>query len=295
MRVRALSGTNDAIVLGRDPNSGGGSFTVHNPNGNIAAQIYPTSHDSGTSYNGAIALNNNSGQWRARLLSYAYGLLQLRDSSGNTAVQAYGASSGGTADIRNSAGTVLVQAYCANTGGVLLIKNPAGNTAVMFNTISHDSGSHYNGRFALNDYSGAERVCAYAYPYGRLAVKGSSGTNDTILLSGNTGIVSCTSVSQSSSRKIKKNIEPISEEEALKLLELEPVSFDFKDEDMGSDQRGFIAEDVKAILPNIVSDEQDGRPMGINYIQLVPYLVKMVQIQQARINELEQRLTDKGV
>ena len=105
-------------------------------------------------------------------------------------------------------------------------------------------------------------------------------------------------ITQGSSRKIKKNIKPLSEEEALKILELEPVSFDYK-KDFGGDKdhRGFIAEDVDKILPNLTTEEQGDEkdlkhftPMSLSYNEMIPYLVKVVQIQQEQINALKQEL-----
>lgn len=86
-----------------------------------------------------------------------------------------------------------------------------------------------------------------------------------------------------SSRKVKENIEDITLEEAKKVLELNPVSFDYID---GSkDERGFIAEDVAEVLPNLVTPEEDDIPASLNYIGIIPYLVKVIQDQEKRLDE----------
>ena len=105
-------------------------------------------------------------------------------------------------------------------------------------------------------------------------------------------------ITQGSSRKIKKNIKPMTDEEASKLLDLEPVYFDYiKEYGGGKDHRGFIAEDVKSILPNLVldesGDEKDHKhflPASLNYIEIIPYLVKLCQMQQEQIDYLENRV-----
>lgn len=106
-------------------------------------------------------------------------------------------------------------------------------------------------------------------------------------------------ITQGSSRKIKENIKPIDEEEALKILELEPVSFDYKEKfGGGKDHRGFIAEDVDKILPNLTTpeygDESDLKhftPMSLTYTEMIPYLVKVAQMQQKKIESLEERIS----
>ena len=100
-----------------------------------------------------------------------------------------------------------------------------------------------------------------------------------------------------SSRKVKDNIEDMTEDDAKTILKLNPVTFDYK---CGlTDQRGLIAEDVAEIIPNAVfypngetkesykyNEEKPMDVPGIDYTKFVPYLIKMVQIQQREIDEL---------
>lgn len=89
---------------------------------------------------------------------------------------------------------------------------------------------------------------------------------------------------QTSARKFKKNIKSMTEDEANKLLELNPVSFDFKDENKGgNDHRGFIVDEVNPILPNLVGDSEE----SLNYVELIPYLVKKIQMMDKEIKELQ--------
>ena len=128
---------------------------------------------------------------------------------------------------------------------------------------------------------------------GSLALFNSAETN-TILGSGDTGNVRCVSLTQTSSRKVKKNIKDMTSEEARKLLELEPVSFDYKNEEQGTYRRGFIAEDVAKVIPNVVTPETENAPASLDYIQLIPYLVKVAQDQQKDIEELKKKIEKLG-
>ena len=100
-----------------------------------------------------------------------------------------------------------------------------------------------------------------------------------------------------SARRFKENIKALTEEEAEKILDVEVVSFDYK-ADMGISteeerhgKRGVIAEQVEPIIPSVVTyrEEEDGetRIYGVDYSKFVPYLIKMVQMQQKEIDELK--------
>ena len=177
-------------------------------------------------------------------------------------------SNGLEGSFKNGNGTQIVSIYKASSGGgALSIGNNAGQqVALLYANTAHGA---------------------------TLAMGNSSGTT-TITESADTGNITCVSLTQTSSRKVKKNITDMTSEEARKLLELEPVSFDYKDEAQGKDRRGFIAEDVAKVLPNVVTPETENAPASLDYVQLVPYLVKMVQEQQKDIEELKKKIEKLG-
>lgn len=104
----------------------------------------------------------------------------------------------------------------------------------------------------------------------------------------------------SSSYRVKENIRDITEEEALKILNVNVVKFDYKEgfEDGLKNQTGVIAEEVKEIIPEVVSISEsydETKPIDparnpsptVDYGKFAPYLIKMVQMQQERIEKLE--------
>jgi hypothetical protein len=128
-------------------------------------------------------------------------------------------------------------------------------------------------------------------------------------LAGNTYIpVFGASFTNPSSRLVKENIINMSEEEAKKILLLNPVDFDYIKEFGGEkNQRGLIAEDVLNIIPSCVtvpdgySEEEfdaskgiKNKVLAIDYSKLVPYLIKMVQIQQEEIEKLKEAMKKEG-
>ena len=107
----------------------------------------------------------------------------------------------------------------------------------------------------------------------------------------------------SSSRRVKENIRDISEQEAKKLLDVNIVKFDYKKDwnDGEKNLSGVIAEDVIKIYPETVHifddynpdlppDAATNLPPEVDYRRFVPYLIKMVQIQQKEIDELKAKI-----
>ena len=91
---------------------------------------------------------------------------------------------------------------------------------------------------------------------------------------------------------MKENIEELSLDEALKILQLVAVSFDFINHEQGTDQRGFIAEDVAEIIPELVIPETDEHPASLNYLEMIPYMQTVIKNHEKKITELEKRITD---
>lgn len=105
-------------------------------------------------------------------------------------------------------------------------------------------------------------------------------------------------VHTTSSRVVKENIVDITDDDAKKVLDVKPVEFDYKKSKKHS--QGMIAEEVYPIFPNLVDIPKDWDEDSytedmmdvptLNYTGFIPYMIKMIQIQQNEINELKERL-----
>lgn len=195
------------------------------------------------------------------------GELDLYNGGGTARhVRLYSDNAGGQLYLTNTSGTSLLSAYTDTNGGHLVIKNVSGNSVAQF-----DVGS------------GNKDGIMYLFKADHTA---------TIWALGHTGNITCVSLTQTSSRKVKENIKPIEDSE--KILDLQAVSFDFKDKSFGTDKRGFIAEDVAEVLPNLVTPEEDGKPASLNYVDMIPYLQDVIKKQEERIKVLEEKITNLG-
>lgn len=97
---------------------------------------------------------------------------------------------------------------------------------------------------------------------------------------------------QTSARKYKENIQSITEEEAQALLKIEPVSFDYKEN--GIHTYGFIADDIDELIPDnpYVLHDDEGSPDAVPYTAFVAPMLKLIQMQEERIAELEAKVAN---
>lgn len=173
----------------------------------------------------------------------------------------------------------------------------------------------YGGNFSIYTNSGIFQFCnskgtqtariqsngTFGAATGGTAIVGSAIYCQTTWSGGAFSAVYGASFTNPSSRLVKENIIDMSEEEAKKILLLNPVDFDYIKEFGGEKkQRGLIAEDVLKIIPSCVTvpeeySESDFAPekgimnkvLAIDYSKLIPYLIKIVQMQQEEIEALK--------
>lgn len=90
-----------------------------------------------------------------------------------------------------------------------------------------------------------------------------------------------------SSRKYKKDITSVTAKEAQKILKLNPVTFVYKDDEEEALQHGLIAEEVYELYPEMIG-MKNGEVDSMHYEQLWAPIIKIVQMQDARIKQLEE-------
>ena len=116
-----------------------------------------------------------------------------------------------------------------------------------------------------------------------------------------------------SDERLKKNIKVLETEEIMKILELTPIEYDWKNEVFGSSKCfGFSAQETMKILPRLVDlvenedmkevKNEEGRVIIPDKCQLVmplqnliPYLLGVLKIQQKQIKTLEDKLNRNNI
>ena len=97
------------------------------------------------------------------------------------------------------------------------------------------------------------------------------------------GIVTASDFNSSSDIKLKTNIQRITNP-IEKVLQINGVSFNWKES--GKATIGVIAQEVEAVLPELVSDTD---PKTVNYNGLIGLLIECVKDQQRQIDELKNK------
>jgi hypothetical protein len=91
----------------------------------------------------------------------------------------------------------------------------------------------------------------------------------------------------SSDERLKKNITPMTDD-LNQVMALQPVYFNWNAESTGTPEHpGFIAQQVQAVMPDVVSADPNTGLMSIGYSDLVPAMVSAMQQMQTEITTLQ--------
>lgn len=95
----------------------------------------------------------------------------------------------------------------------------------------------------------------------------------------------------SSDRRLKTNIHALPY--GLKeVMQMEPVRYNWKDTTNKETKLGLIAQDVKTLIPEVVTGNEAKETLGIYYSDLVPVLINAIKEQQAQIEDLKKEISN---
>ncbi|MEP7323444.1 MAG: tail fiber domain-containing protein [Saprospiraceae bacterium] len=98
-----------------------------------------------------------------------------------------------------------------------------------------------------------------------------------------------TAVDVSSDYRLKENIKPI--DFGLKeVLKIKPVSYSLKGDNIKTTQLGYVAQDLKKVIPTVVHGIEDKEMLSVTYTELIPVLTKAIQEQQVMIEALQKEV-----
>ena len=130
---------------------------------------------------------------------------------------------------------------------------------------------------------------------------GGDGGHSVVMTINSGGVISG-NLNDTSDGKLKENIASVSDGSLALVKQLRPVTFDWKDSTRPNDQTGFIAQEVKAVIPNLVNGEEydetkvneKGQTIStgysINTTGIVAHLTKALQELSAKNDALEARI-----
>ena len=250
---------NQSLKLGGDTTNGNGYIRIYNASGNLIGILGQSGANGGCFY-----IYDSNGNYRGGLYKGTNGgALELScDSNDKRCIMAWIGTNGGNLNINDNYENPVVNAFAGNAGdGTINVYDSSQQWTI---NLSGQSGT-----ITLRD-----------------------GTTSNIYLRGSNGNITCVSLTQTSSRKVKDNIKAMDPEEAYKILELVAVTFDFKNKEQGTDKRGFIAEDVAEVIPELVTPETEETNAALDYIGMIPYLQAVIKEQDKRIKALEDNIEE---
>ncbi|MFH1281202.1 MAG: tail fiber domain-containing protein, partial [Candidatus Omnitrophota bacterium] len=162
--------------------------------------------------------------------------------------------------------------------------NAGGREYVVGNYGSAYSTASLRNAFFIRDNSGGgDRFIIQ--PNGNVGI-GTANPGAFKMYIGGTGFLDAASWTYGSDKRLKENINYI--QSGLSIIkQLKPARFDYIKGD--KKQAGFIAQEVEAVLPDIITKGEDGM-LGMKTESIIPYLVKAIQEQQEEINILKVKL-----
>jgi len=187
----------------------------------------------------------------------------------------------------SSSGTVSFQA--AATAGSTTYTLPSADAAASgYALVSNGSGtlSWAAAGATLSD----DTSTTLLYPTMSTATSGSLTTakisSTKFSFNASTGVLTTSGgFVESSSITLKENVAPITNGLDV-ILQLLGVTYDRKDGSR-TNEAGLIAEDVANVASNLVSRDENGKPVGIYYSKLTAYLVEAVKKLHDEINSLK--------
>jgi hypothetical protein len=273
----------------------------------------PASGGGGASY--IIMGNNDSGGTAGpnlitaanRGLSFGVGD-SFSSASGGTMTTFMHITGGGLVGIGNNNPSVnlhITQAVPSGVGSVpagtgLLLENTGNN----YITLRHSANAgRYSGLVFMDNNiggyiihgDGASGDKLYLAGYGGVEIQQGTdssvtpGARTTIGNFTSTGLTVTGTITETSSIRIKKNINPITD--ALQtVLSINGYTYDRID-GTAKQRAGLLAEEINDILPNVVQKDAQGLPYGIQYTNLIAYLIEAIKELKTEIDSLKKNGT----
>jgi len=274
---------------------------------NAATEMIFTPH--GTAGSEKISLTNTAGDAAdaIKLLSTAGGV--TIDAGGGTVTFADNGASLGTitsSGYSGTATTVTVTDSDANTDFPVVFHNESNglldDTAAF--EYNPNKGKLVVSAIYKNDLRVGEALTEMHLSFatsGQVKIySGAEASNTLEFLFDNAGNfhadndITSFSASTGSDKRLKTNIKNINyglED----ILKLRGVEFDWKEKRNGKHDIGFIAQEVREVIPEVINeipnieDETDNY-LGVDYSKIVPILVEAIKEQQKQIDELKGKI-----
>jgi len=107
------------------------------------------------------------------------------------------------------------------------------------------------------------------------------------------------SINNPSDLQLKDNVTDLCLNLSDNLMLLNPVKYNYKDDERRKEHFGFIAQDVEKLFPNLVNtvfapiDDDEVSIKSVNYLEMVPLLLLKIKDLQNQIHALNNKILEK--
>lgn len=158
--------------------------------------------------------------------------------------------------------------------------------------LGSDNGGN-NGRLDIHGANGATKAGIGSDNNSGYFFLNNTKNTETIKLNGSngtgtfTGAITAPNITQTSDRRLKKNIRPLTNSLA-NIKNLQGVNFHWKKDKTKTENMGFIAQEVEKVYPELVLTNEKGTK-SVAYANLVAALVESIKEMDAKITQLESK------
>ena len=99
---------------------------------------------------------------------------------------------------------------------------------------------------------------------------------------------------QTSDARLKKNIHPLPYG-LTEVMQLNPVGYNWIDTKLKGNKIGLIAQEVKKIIPEVVTGNEERETLGMNYAEMVPVLINAIKELNTQVEALETAIKNKSI
>lgn len=282
-----------SMAFGRQTEASGQSSTAMG-NATVASGDYSTAMGSITAASGGWSTAMGSGTTASSAFSTAMGRSTTASGDYSTAMGQSTAASGDWSTAMGQS-TAAEGPEATAMGRGTIASGPSstamGNGTTASGDYSTATGFHTT---AASDHSLSigRHNSANTTADNTLLVAG-NGTSaiefDALVLDGSGNLTIAGTLTESSDRRLKEQIQPLGASVLGKLGEIRPVRFRFRDEQTHppGEQLGLIAQEVQAQFPALVN-EGSGY-LSVSYSKFTAVLLKGMQEQQAQIGRLQKK------
>ena len=209
--------------------------------------------------------------------------LTFNSSTGVLGATIFAGSGAQLTSIPNSATT----ATNANTGSTIVARDASGNfsAGTVTATLSGNATSATTVATTENGDNTDKRIAFVSSTSGNTSIQNDAG----LVYNPSTNLLTCSGdVLSNSDAKLKENVTTI-ENGLEKVKNLRGVEFDYKAN--GTHSLGVIAQEVEAVLPELVAEDSQGTK-SVAYQKLTAVLIEAVKEQQKQIEELKAKVDE---